>query len=218
MKKNKALTAAISVLSLTMVSLCAIGGTFAKYASQGSAEDEARVAKWGVTIVATDDGDSKAVLDTLDSNTEAHISVAKELKLLAPGTKGELINVDVTGNPEVAVDVAVDFTLTLDGWEINSVEYMPLVFTAVIGGVTKTYETETLGSVSDLIDELNHDIEEVGIYYAPDANLNTILDLKLSWEWAIGDDSSDANDTALGNLADAPTLDVDYSITITQHD
>ena len=223
MKKNKLFLLGLFVVFAAVLSLSLVSNTLAKYTTSDNGSDTARVAKWGVTIVATDDGESKNVLDTLDSANEAHISVDKELKLLAPGTKGDLISVNVQGQPEVAVNVNVAFTLTLTGWEIAPAdEYMPLVFTAVIGGNTKTYELGDVASegvytsISDLEDALEADIKAANGDKATFTDLNTVLDLELSWVWAINVD--DAKDTALGNLADAPTLTVSYSITVSQID
>ena len=219
MKKNYMMKLAAVLLVLVLLSTCVISGTFAKYVTKGSADDEARVAKWGVTIVATDDDEEKAVLDTLDNENEAEISVAKEKKLLAPGTKGGLVNVKVTGEPEVAVKVTVDFTIELASWVNEEAgTYCPLEFTAVIAGVTKTYKVGEGGYANEagLIAALEADVEAASGNYAADTNLATTFDLVLSWSWAFNGD--DVNDTKLGNLAVAPTLKVTYNITVEQID
>ena len=53
--------------------------------------------------------------------------------VVAPGTKGELLNATITGKPEVAVKVSYEPTLTLNGWEYTdegsaSSEYFPIIF------------------------------------------------------------------------------------------
>lgn len=224
MKKNKLFLLGLFVVFAAVLSLSLVSNTLAKYTSSDSGSDTARVAKWGVVINVTDDGTGKVVKDTLGGEDEVHISVDKDLKLLAPGTKGNLINVNVQGRPEVAVEVNVAFTLTLTGWEIGdpAAEYMPLVFTAVIGGSTKTYKLGAVAgegvytSISALEDALEADIKAVNGNKATFTDLNTVLDLDLSWSWAI--DVDDVKDTALGDLADAPTLTVSYSITVSQID
>lgn len=50
MKKNRMLRMASALLILTLLTTSVIGGTFAKYVSEGSVSDTARVAKWGVEI------------------------------------------------------------------------------------------------------------------------------------------------------------------------
>lgn len=228
MKKNKLFLLGLFVVFAAVLSLSLVSNTLAKYTSSKTGSDSARVAKWGVVINVTDDGDSKNVLDTKDSNTEAEISVNQDKKLLAPGTKGQLLTVVVTGSPEVAVNVDVSFTLTLTGWEIGNpaTEYMPLVFTAEIGGAAaKTYRigdgAGEYANISALCNQLKTDIEDAAAglnegVYEEDTNLATTFDLVLSWKWAY--EGENANDTALGNLAVAPTLGLEYSITITQID
>ena len=53
MKKNKLMRAASILLVATLISTCAISGTFAKYVTTGSATNTARVAKWGVELSST---------------------------------------------------------------------------------------------------------------------------------------------------------------------
>lgn len=232
MKKNNMMRLSALLLVAVLLTTCVISGTFAKYVSNGSAGDTARVAKWGVVIEATDDGDAgRDVLDTIDSATEAHISVAKELKLMAPGTKGDLVNVNVSGQPEVAVNVAVTFTIDLVGWEIrlndtngddiidendDATEYCPLVIT--VNGTD--YAIDAGNDAMDTVAELEAAVEAavlaVNDDYPADTDLNSILDLNVSWKWAFG--GNDVNDTALGDLTTAPTMTVAYTIAITQID
>ena len=53
MKKNKMMRLASVLLIAVMISTSAISGTYAKYVTEGAAQDDARVAHWGVTITAT---------------------------------------------------------------------------------------------------------------------------------------------------------------------
>ena len=215
MKKNYMMRLAAVLLVLVLLSTCVISGTFAKYVTDGSASDEARVAKWGVTIDAKDDGDSKAVLDADAAGEEAQISVAKEMKLLAPGTKGDLVNVNVEGKPEVAVIVEVVFNLDLTGWKIGEDEYCPLVFTVKVGESTQTFAYTT--SVAKLEKDVEDYVNAVSQNYAADTDFSKILDLAISWEWAYSvDDATDVKDTALGDLNEAPKMKVSYNITMTQ--
>ncbi len=223
MKRNYMMRFASLLLALVLVTCCVVSGTFAKYTTSGNGKDEARVAKWGVVISVVDDGDSKIVKENTASDTnETHISTQKELKLLAPGTKGDLVSVKVTGQPEVSVKVTIDFSLTLTGWNIDeNTEYMPLVFTAKIGAdAPKTYKIGTgsgeYKNITDLINQLETDIEKTNNDYQPDTLLENTFDLDLSWEWAFN--TNDTNDTILGNLKTAPTLNVSYTITVEQID
>ena len=119
MKKNKALTAALSVFALTMMSMCAIGGTFAKYVTEGSGTDTARVAKWGVDVVVTNH--MASILDT-SGNSETNVAIAGDgqLDIIAPGTKGDMVTYSISGDPEVTVDVSVVFDLKLgENWKLE---------------------------------------------------------------------------------------------------
>jgi hypothetical protein len=113
MKKNKMMRIASVLLIVTLLSTCAISGTFAKYVTTAEGEDTARVAKWGITIetsgsmfsdsyVSTDEGYISAFGDGALS-----VKSDNEDQVVAPGTTS---NVDgnhalvatVSGRPEVA--------------------------------------------------------------------------------------------------------------------
>ena len=122
MKKNKMMRIASILMVATLITTCAISGTFAKYVTTAEGTDTARVAKWGIVLgmqsedlfadkYATDDedyeGDYSVVADP-DNNV-----VEKEIKdLVAPGTKSvEAATATVFGTPEVATR----YSLTIDG-------------------------------------------------------------------------------------------------------
>ena len=50
MRKNKMMRAASALLVAVLLTTSTISGTFAKYVTQDSAKDVARVAKWGVEL------------------------------------------------------------------------------------------------------------------------------------------------------------------------
>jgi len=117
MKKNKMLRMASAMLVLTLLTTSIIGGTFAKYVTTDSAQDAARVAKFGV--VATVAGDLfgstyKAVADgntitAYDVNGGTVSADAEADKVVAPGTENkEGMALSVTGKPEVSTKVTLD--------------------------------------------------------------------------------------------------------------
>lgn len=57
LKNNRTMRAAVLLLALVLITSCFVGGTFAKYVTDGLAMDHARVAKWGVTVTAHATGD-----------------------------------------------------------------------------------------------------------------------------------------------------------------
>jgi hypothetical protein len=109
MKKNKMMRIASILMVVTLLSTCAISGTFAKYVTKVSGEDSARVAKWGI-ILGLNAGDAFATeYQTHDDEYEGEFSVvsSNEDKVVAPGTSSEDVNKDnltatVFGTPEVA--------------------------------------------------------------------------------------------------------------------
>lgn len=215
MKKNKALTAAISVLSLTMVSMCAIGGTFAKYTTTGSDSETAKVAKWGVNITAAADS---AFADEKDDGVETDVVTSSYI--VAPGTYGTLVDIKVTGQPEVAVTVSSVATFDLTGdWTIDDdglpgtdeVFYCPIVFEVNDVEVTGTSETDLEAKI---IAALTYNAT-----LNPNSSLATTYDRKLTWSWAYRvDDLTDKKDTLLGNNEPEPGFTVSVTTTVTQVD
>lgn len=110
MKKTKVMRLLSLLLVMTLISTCAISGTFAKYVTRASGEDQARVAKWGVLVSiegstfatkyeATDEA-------YLEDGGEFSVVASNEEQVVAPGTSseevGDTLVASVTGTPEVA--------------------------------------------------------------------------------------------------------------------
>ena len=88
MKKNKMMRIASVLLVAVILTTCAISGTFAKYVTSGNGSDNARVAKFGVTLTGTADTFKETYAK--DDNTftlEANTVVSTE-DVVAPGTSG----------------------------------------------------------------------------------------------------------------------------------
>ncbi|MBO5735516.1 MAG: hypothetical protein J6S15_05390 [Clostridia bacterium] len=211
MKKNTMMRLASVLLIAVLMSTCAISGTFAKYVTSDTAQDSARVAKWGVTVNVEGESFARAY----DGNTVSFNTVVSnnDDDLLAPGTKGNMGSISVTGTPEVAVNIVVDVELELTGWEIDGVEYCPLVFT--VGGTEIKIDGVNITSV----DALEAKVEEVfEALSAGEVAANTNLARSISGTWAWAFDGDDVKDTALGNLATAPELSFTCTTTVTQID
>ena len=111
MKKNRIMRVFSVLLALTLISTCAISGTFAKYVTKAEGQDQARVAKWGVLVSV----DGNAFADKYEATDEAYLNAKGEYsvvssvegeQVVAPGTNseqagGNLVG-SVTGTPEVA--------------------------------------------------------------------------------------------------------------------
>ena len=219
MKKVKFLRLASLMLMLCLITTCAISGTFAKYTTSGSVTDTARVAKWGVTVATVTDGNMFAKTYaknddsfTLDTNTVVHASN----DLVAPGTTGTLTSISVTGTPEVAVKVTYSATLELgENWMVDGNFYCPIVFKV---GDTEIKQDDINNTATKLEDAVKAAIDAYTKSYAAGTDLSAATDVapSISWTWAFSGD--DAKDTALGNLATAPTIKLTVNVTVTQID
>ena len=146
MKKNKMMRLASAVLVCTLLTTSVISGTFAKYTSTSSASDNARVAKWGVTLAAngllyselynvngTADNANQGTIDTQANVTVATYNNATAVQsIVAPGTKNITgMTFTVNGRPEVAV--------ALTGTLNASTTVLPAA-TYVVANVNAAYE------------------------------------------------------------------------------
>ena len=99
MKKNKMMRLASAMMVMTLMTTSVISGTFAKYVSQTSASDNARVAKWGVTLSANgllySEMYKNLANGNVGTNTDTSVSVQTynysaetvAQSVVAPGTK-----------------------------------------------------------------------------------------------------------------------------------
>ena len=117
MKKNRFLKVACAMVILCLITTCAVSTTFAKYTTGGSASDEARVAKWGVEVTM----DADPAFANEYSKTTNVITVKSDNGdevVVAPGTSSSEVagglKFAITGTPEVAVDITIDFNWTKD--------------------------------------------------------------------------------------------------------
>ena len=234
MKKNTMMRIASFLLIAVLLSTSAISGTYAKYVTQGSGTDSARVAKWGVEISGIA-SDLFAETYAKDSATDIANTVVANEKVVAPGTKNdEGVTFSLTGTPEVAVKI--DFVLTCDADVVLPAgsytdwtqapytdtftlddEYTPVVFTLKSGEYTVA--TGTLSDIKTALENKNAE-------YPAGTDLSQIFDASctgtytLTWAWVY--DGNDQADTLLGNLAagnqDAiagASTEIDFTISIT---
>ena len=234
MKKTKLMRAALLLLVLTLITSCFVGGTFAKYVTEGNSTDSARVAKWGVTVKAT--GKTFAYEYTTDDQnapTDMSKSVVSGTKdmVVAPGTSGSMAAVKLSGIPEVAFNVSYTATFDVSGWKIagtgaTSEFYCPLVIT--VGTTEATTEVTTEGKTEE---EFEKAVTDAIASYSRSFVANTDLakqgkySLAVSWSWPFSTtDGNNAKDTALGDLAakaeagNAPTVTLAVKTTVTQID
>ena len=231
MRKNKMMRLASALLILTLLTTCAISGTFAKYVTSDTASDTARVAKFGVDVSASGALFDKNYFNEENGNTPAGTESANLTvkssntdNLVAPGTKSsaEGLQFSVTGTPEVSVKVAFDLTINHEvflnapgetgaykdftnasdaGTFTFEDTYYPVKFTLKKGDTSLA--TGNLTEIQTKLSSLTSETYEAGTNLVDEIGAYT-----LTWEWAFEDNTSDAakalqdqQDTLLGNLA-----------------
>lgn len=237
LKKNWTLRAAVLMLALVLITSCFVGGTFAKYVTSGTGGDNARVAKWGVTVTAHETGDIFA------KSYDNTVIAEGEYKVIAPGTeKDNAALVTLSGKPEVSVKVtynADSFSLTGNwkGADNDDTFYCPLIIkvTGKVGGVAKT---ETINCAdkeraADVETAVKNAVAACSATYDPKTDLSSATvdgdGLKISWEWPFesgetNPKQNDVKDTYLGNQAatatglSIPAIHVQVTATVTQID
>lgn len=190
MKRNKLLIAGIVTAFVALISLSLVSGTWAKYTSNMTGSDTAKVAKWafdykGTALNLTSDEITFDLFETvLDTDGAAETDVAANL--IAPGTKGEF-EFQFTNKSEVTAEYTVEF-------EITNSNNIPVQF-SVDGGTTWT------ATIADITEEL-----AIGA---------TSTAKKVQWRWAF--DGNDATDTTLG-INGTAEITVEATVTFTQID
>lgn len=222
MKKIKTMRIASVLLIAVLLTTSIISGTFAKYVTTGSVADEARVAKFGVTITGTGSMFSKTYFNagavsgntpgTMSDDPNTVLTVESDEKVVAPGTKSSEatpLKITVTGQPEVDVKI----TLAISG--ISDIylkagtypdrtsqdktdsfgqneDYYPIVYKLTDGN------GNIVAADTSLVG-LNAKLSGYELYC--DAGELQNVSYTLTWEWVFGDPANNAPDTLLGDLA-----------------
>ena len=215
--KNKFMRIAAVVLMLCLVTTCAISGTFAKYTTEASGEDTARVAYWGFTGEDADIALTDLFKDTYSTDVKGAVDV------IAPGTtnsatfKFEYTTKTGVTTPEVAYKLTVstagsdcdtliknnpNIIWKLDGTTVGGWDDLLVAIKALAGNKTNG-NTATDG---------------VATYGPSETYLPDITETHtIAWEWFFdettgGSVNNDANDTIMGN--NAADLEVTIKITV----
>lgn len=206
MKKNIMMRVASTLLIAVLLTTCAIAGTFAKYVTSADATDTARVAEFGVRITANGQMFNKTYQGVEAGWTSANTVDGESDKVVAPGTSGKMVEMTLTGSPEVAVRVSYEATaFDLDNWTLynGTDEYCPIVFTinTETYGTSVTDATNKYATVAELETAIKNAIAGYSMEYGPNTALTGVGTdaLKISWAWAI--DVDDEKDTILGDKA-----------------
>lgn len=205
---------------LVLVTSGLVGGTFARYVTSGTGTDSARVAKFGVKITAAGTTFAQSYTKDDDSASTLTNSVASTEKVIAPGTKGNMAAVTISGTPEVAVKVTYEATMNLgEEWKDSTdTYYCPLEI--------KVGEETLKGSDYTSADLFETAVQEkiAGFSKVYEAGTNLAeqgADVpSVSWEWKFSG-NDDTKDTYLGDQAAegiAATISLEMKTTVTQID
>lgn len=221
MRKNKMMRLASGLLVAVLLTTSMISGTFAKYISEASGEDSARVAKWSFQVGGKDIAAKNEVtfdlfatiVDTVLVDGQEVADTDVDEQLIAPGTKGRF-DIVLTNASEVTAKYAIAFEETIDQDDKD----IPIQYS--LDGVTwKNTVAElnmTAGESTTLPTALKATKEN------PATKTVTVY-----WQWAFETGAAveegmteqkegDATDTALGIAM--PTVTVKATITATQVD
>lgn len=232
-EKNKSFVIVLGIFVLCLITTCVVGTTLAKYATSGSTNDEARIAKWGVTVSAEAD----PLFENQYSTSYNKLVVESNSNVVAPGTSSTDANgaavFVIKGTPEVASKIKIDMErvedvflkagIYTDPTKSNSKftldsDYYPVVF------ILREKNTEgnkvlAEGKLSDIKKFL--DTEYNDLKYDP----NTSLDFTFELAWVWNFEQNDKADTYLGNLiagvnpdnlsSDVFSTTVKYELTVT---
>lgn len=236
MKKNKMMRLASGLLVAVLITTSMISGTFAKYVTTAEGSDKARVARFGVEITANGDTfateyatDDENVVGTIAKSVVSYQHAGEIQDVVAPGTKGEMVKMTLTGTPEVAVNVSYEATTFEigDNWkDADEKFYFPINITIGSGENTTVINGGNFNDAEALEAEVKAVIAKQSKDYAPHTNLadQTVAAnaLAISWEWPFStNDGNDIKDTYLGNQAVAgysATIELTVRTTVTQID
>ncbi|MBR5289818.1 MAG: hypothetical protein IKU28_02355 [Erysipelotrichaceae bacterium] len=224
MKTNTMMRCASAMLLAALITTSFTTTTFAKYTTQGSAQDSARVAKWGVVVTTEGKLFDKTYLSGNDGGTpgagvsdgenNTGLSVESTESVVAPGTRNtEGLTFKVEGRPEVDVEVSVHASTTkgdvyLNGMGLpdvttaditndtfNADRYFPVKFDLERNG--KVAESDHNLSMSQLVARLNGLTAryDAGTNLASEAGFGTYV---ITWHWDY--EGNDKADTLLANL------------------
>ena len=191
MKKNTMMRLAAVLLVVTLLTTCAISGTFAKYVSEATGTQTARVAEWDIQLDGAQMQYTNTLTVDLFETTYQNVASADEDKVIAPGTEGGF---DFTFKNDSEVNA--EYTLTA---EVEMTADIPVLFN--IGGE----EWLTAEEFEDAIEA-----KKVAL------DMGAKVEVAVQWKW-IFEDNRDQADTALGLKGD-DTITVNFALLVEQVD
>lgn len=195
MKKNRMMRLASILLVCVLLTTSVISGTFAKYTTSYTANDSARVAKWGFDQASLS-------FDLFANNYDNSVESADGVDVIAPGTTK---TATFTFVPATMAAPEVDYKITVDtnGSGIHyNIENNPNIVWQLDEGEFGTWQ-ELLTAIAGL------SVEQVEANNFP-AAFSAGTEHKITWKWIFDEDATnkeadtnnmDVMDTNMGNGA-----------------
>ena len=224
MKKNRMMRLASLLLVLVLMTSSVVGGTFAKYTTSASAEDNARVANWGFERSNSMDFENLFLSSYNNVNSENGDDV------IAPGTSGsvtfQFAYDEANGDaPEVAYTFGVAVVESCDDsikgnanilWSLDGKEFAPDVDEN--GAITGSSWDKMIAAIKALSGEDDGE-KEYAANTLPDAFGTSDNTHSISWRWIFSNSTAnDTYDTEMGNAAELADCSIKITITATQVD
>ncbi len=217
MKKSKRSVFVVAVMAILVLAVASMAGiTLAKYVTTANLNAKtATVAKFGYTVSITDNLFVNEYVTNIKSGENDqygtnYVAIKAKSDLLAPGASGSL-SFTIDGSAEVGVVISVTATGTdivlkeqaATASEASAV-YNPVKWTLTkkaSGSETADSTIVNAGTLADVVAELNKlsaNVEAGGTYASAGSYV-----LSYSWAYSTTDNSKDAYDTLLGQIAAA---------------
>ena len=214
MRKNRMMRLASILMIAVLMTTCTISGTFAKYVTEATGTDSARVAKWGFDAATTT---ASMQIDDLfddvytDEDADYDVDSADDTDVIAPGTWGSAtFAFAYKGDGEFdAPEVAYKFDVNANASTIDS------DLKAYSSNIQWKLDDAAWGDWDTMITAINNLSQE----RVEPNNLPTSFAAgefhTITWRWIFTNGAdSDVKDTGFGNAADLVD-DVKVIITIT---
>ena len=220
-----------TLLMAVVATSYSVSGTYAKYVSEVSIADEARVAKWEIGLTADSKKDVKLFKESYDVSTATGVvkslgSIKDISKVVAPGTSGKYtfaLSSNIETNYKITVTATGDNNVVLkeDETDANKVTYNPIKFYLSHSSALDIPDTSAWYDFDTLKAELNklYSKEDGSkIVYAPGQTPEGSYTIHWAWDFETG---HDAEDTKLGenmvkaendSTLAAPTIDLTIKI------
>ncbi|MBQ8879621.1 MAG: hypothetical protein IJY69_02120 [Clostridia bacterium] len=197
---NKKKLVMITAMFLMIALVIGMGAmTYARYTTtKDTGAQSATAAKWGIVLTVNTDSLFKDEYDsTVDVDTDA-LDVSANSAVVAPGTSGEM-TIAINGSAEVLSQLKITEVGTNEEIYFGN-DYYPVKWTLTDKEDTLLVENKKL---SDVISYLTTTVS--GTKWNAGTSIDEVY--TISWNWAIGAESSEVNqednqkDTAIGILA-----------------